>query len=364
MALANGEGVDIKGGTNNTVGGTAAGAGNTISGNSGQGIRIYGSGTTGNVIEGNRIGTTPDGLSALPNASDGVDIVFGASSNIIGGTVAGSGNLISGNKQYGIDLSVSGTSGNLVEGNLIGTNPAGSAALANEYGVFIDSGASGNTIGGTVSAAGNLISGNAFDGVHLEGSGTSGNIIQGNKIGTNANGSAALANGGSGVEIDNGPNNNTVGGSATGAGNLISGNKIYGVGLNGTGVAGNVTGNLVQGNRIGTTADGKTALGNSNSGVYIQQGASSNTIGGAVTGAGNVISSNQQEGVVIVGTGTTQNLVEGNFIGTSADGTASLPNTNGGVLILGGASNQHGGRYGGCRPQRYLRKRRRWPCHQ
>ena len=333
-ALSNG--VEIQYGSNNTVGGASAGAGDTISG----GLEIYGS--TGNVIEGNRIGTTPDGLTALSNtAGDAVVLVFGASSNVIGGTVAGSGNVISGNKGNGIDLESSGTSGNLIEGNYIGTNVTGNAVLPNTgYGVFIYDSASNNTVGGVVSGAANTISGNSYDGVHLEGSGITGTLIEGNHIGTNAAGTAALPNGLYGVNIYNGANNNTVGGTAAGAGNIISGNKGYGVNLYGSGVSGN----LVQGNRIGTTADGKTALANGNDGVSIAVGASSNTVGGTAAGAGNVISGNQREGISIFASGTTQNLVEGNFIGTTADGSAPLPNGIQGVAISGGAtSNTVGG---------------------
>src|SRR5262249_6396711 len=124
MALANGAGVDIEA-SNNTIGGTAAGTGNTISGNTGYGVRIYGSMTTGNVIVGNHIGTNAAGTGALANGADGVDVVFGANNNTIGGTVAGSGNVISGNTGYGIRINGSDTTANLVEGNVIGTNAAG-----------------------------------------------------------------------------------------------------------------------------------------------------------------------------------------------------------------------------------------------
>src|SRR5581483_9352651 len=104
----------------------------------------------------------------------------------IGGTVSGAGNLISGNSQGGLGL---GGSGNLALGNYIGTNAAGNAALPNGYGVSIAG--SNNTVGGTTSGARNLISGNSVDNLTLTGTGS---LVLGNYIGTNPAGNAALAN--------------------------------------------------------------------------------------------------------------------------------------------------------------------------
>jgi hypothetical protein len=127
--------------------------------------------------------------------------------------------------------------------------------------VDIGSGTTNNTIGGTASGAGNLISGNSGDGVLL-GGGASGNLIEGNRIGTNAAGTAAVPNGQEGVELGN-DTDNTVGGTAAGAGNVISGNGNYGVLLLSS------NGDLIQDNDIGTQADGATALPNDNDGVFI-----------------------------------------------------------------------------------------------
>jgi titin len=85
------------------------------------------------VVEGNRIGTDADGTSALPN-SVGINISESATNNMIGGTTSGSANLISGNVQSGVSISQQGTSNNVVEGNRIGTTADGTAALPNKYG--------------------------------------------------------------------------------------------------------------------------------------------------------------------------------------------------------------------------------------
>jgi hypothetical protein len=135
------------GGANNVLGGAAPGAGNLISGN-GDGINIIGSAATGNVVQGNFIGTDVTGTSAIGNGQ-GVEASIGAADNLIGGTDLGAGNLISGNDGLGVRLTNDGTSGNRVQGNRIGTTFDGQAALGNgDSGVYID-GAPDNLVGGT-----------------------------------------------------------------------------------------------------------------------------------------------------------------------------------------------------------------------
>ena len=123
---------------------------------------------------------------------------------------------------------------------------------------------------------------------------------------------------------------NTIGGTATGAANLISGNTSYGVWLNGA----SATDDTIEGNLIGTDVTGTMAVANGN-GVELDAGASSNTIGGLTatpgTGAGNLISGNNTTnaaGIDITGRGSSNNVVEGNVIGLGSGGTA-LGNTNG-----------------------------------
>src|SRR5262249_46497538 len=123
-------------------------------------------------------------------------------------------------------------------------------------------------------------------------------LIQGNFIGTNAAGTAALGNGANGILIENPHTVNalsfgTIGGTITGAGNLISGNQGSGVKIMGIGGARN----LLQGNKIGAEADGQTSLGNSGNGVWFSTAAQVNTVGGTSAGAGNVIAFNGLSGV-------------------------------------------------------------------
>ncbi|MCH7999872.1 MAG: right-handed parallel beta-helix repeat-containing protein, partial [Chloroflexi bacterium] len=225
-----------------------------------------------------------------------------APTNTIGGTAAGAGNVISGNSRYGVYIVNGGATGNLVQGNLIGTDVNGTAALGNSsIGMFIN-GQSLNTIGGTAAGARNVISGNLY-GIFLQ-SGATGNTVEGNYIGTDVNGSADLGNRLDGVFINASPSN-TVGGSAVGAGNVISGNNSDGIEILAT------IGNTVEGNYIGTQADGTSALGNGVNGVLITS-ASNNTIGGAAAGAGNTIAFNGGDGVFV--SSGTGNLIDPNSI--------------------------------------------------
>jgi len=335
-------GIEITGGaSSNTVGGTAAGAGNVISGNTRYGMLIGTAGTTGNVVEGNLIGTDAAGAVPLGNSLHGIVMNGGATGNTIGGTAAGAGNVISGNDRFGVVISNPPTTGNVFAGNLIGTNATGSAALRNDFhGVLITGGAHSNTIGGTAAGAGNVISGNSLSGVKVVGAGTSGNLVQGNRIGTDGAGNVSLANGRDGVEISSSATGNTIGGTAAGAGNVISGNTRYGV-ITNTPTA---TGNVLEGNRIGTNAAGTSALGNGEHGVVMALGAHANTIGGTAAGAGNVISGNSNHGVFLSG---DNNILQGNLIGTDAAGTGPLGNAGSGIFVAAADGTQIGGTMSG-----------------
>jgi hypothetical protein len=372
------DGVDIyAGATGNTIGGTAQGCGNVISGNGtlagatgGYGVAIYGSGTANNLVAGNFIGTDITGTVSIGNSNDGVDIFNGASNNTIGGITSAAQNLISGNitattspsnppAYAGIEINGSGTNHNLVEANLIGVTVAGNAALPNRGdGILIDNGAQNNTIGGSVPGSASLVSGNAQNGIGIDGAGTSGNVVEGSSIGTDIGETIAVPNGtagssiGSGIVISGGATNNTIGGAGLAFANLISGNLSDGVEITGTGSSDNV----VAGNHIGINRDGTAGLPNgtpssasstTGCGILIDSGAASNTIGGTMGASvtGNVVSGNAGNGIVLTGNGTTANLIEGNYIGTDPSGSVAIQNsTTGstigcGVVIGGGASN-------------------------
>lgn len=175
-----GNGIVVNG-ANNTIGGTAAVARNLISGNGVNGLVFQGA-ATGNVVQGNLIGTNLAGDAPFPNLASGISFIGVAgggnpSNNTVGGTTAAARNILSGNAGAGV--TINNAPGNVIQGNFIGTSLAGTQGVGNTNGVSITS-ASGNSIGGAVGAAGNVIAFNKANGV-LVASGTS-NSIRHNSI--------------------------------------------------------------------------------------------------------------------------------------------------------------------------------------
>jgi CSLREA domain-containing protein len=316
----------------NVIGGTTVAARNVISGNGLLGVFVIGS--NGNVIDGNRIGTNAAGTAALPNSVHGIEIL-GAKSNLIGGTVAGAGNLVSGNGQSGIvfedDFNFTSTSGNVAQGNLIGTNAAGTAALGNaQDGITFSDFPEHTLIGGTTPAARNVISGNGRDGINVSvNQVTAHETITGNYIGTDVTGSVAIPNHQDGIDLD-AARSDVIGGTAPGAGNVISGNTRDGIRIENTfGPPEEARANVVRGNLIGTNAAGTAALGNLVGIHDINQ--PELTVGGTASGAGNLVSGNAL-GIQLVG---SDSVVQGNKVGTDAAGTGAIPNESDGVVVNG-----------------------------
>jgi CSLREA domain-containing protein len=325
LAITNfSRGVVIDGANQVVIGGTAVGARNVISGNGIAGISVGSADQT--TIQGNFIGTNNDGTAAVPNTV-GVT-VGGGSKTLIGGTAGGARNIISGNAFFGI--SVDSGDQTTIQGNYIGLNNDGTAALPNIYGVGVGggSGASETLIGGTAGGARNVISGNSAYGIAVGLADQT--TIQGNFIGTNADGTAPLPNF-VGVSILAG-SKTLIGGTAGGARNVISGNAPYGIYVS----PGDQT--TIQGNFIGTNPAGTAALPNS-FGVAVD-GATKTLIGGGAAGARNVISGNSDTGIVVLS--GDQTTIQGNFIGLDHDGTAALPNDNG-VVVRAGSETLIGG---------------------
>ena len=149
-------GIWVNGSPSNIIGGTTKGAGNVISGNA-NGLAIEGADATGTLVQGNLIGLGTNG-AILPNSKSGVRIALGATGTRVGLTSPTGRNVISGNA-IGISLRDAATQSNQVQGNYIGTDATGSVARPNGAGIVIAE-ANRNTVGGTSSNAGNVVSGN------------------------------------------------------------------------------------------------------------------------------------------------------------------------------------------------------------
>ena len=310
---------------NSTVRGLA------IGGFSGAGILL--GGNDHNLIIGNLIGPDPAGTSPPPN---GIGILVEANSagNTIGGTRASERNWIVGNRSHG--LSVAST-GNVMQGNFIVGNGGHGVLLTN---------ALANTIGGTTPASRNVISSNGASGIGIHGSAAIGNVIQGNFIGTDRTGARPLGNAVNGLLLEHGSWNNTIGGTTSNERNLICANGQGTVSLaakgttstasgayhsaadnpsvtpvfgqlirGGIALAGSgTTNNVVQGNWIGLAADGRSPLPNRPAGMALSAGASYNLIGGLVPGEGNRIAFNLGGGIMLLQDNTLGNSILGNAI--------------------------------------------------
>ena len=239
-------------------------------------------------IEGNYIGTDLSGSVALGNGADGIHIDNGAANNVVGGpgtaasgSLAGAGNLISGNGTNGVEITggtTTGSNGNTIEGNFIGTNGAGLKSVPNQQNGVRIMGSSGNQVGGTVVGTGNLISGNGADGIGIIGPETP-------------------------TAADPGANSN-----------------------------------VVIGNVIGLNLTREAGLSNAGNGLTIAQATSGNLVGVDTQGdiEGNVISDNRGDGILVVGAHATQNVIEASYIGADGMGRNAFPNATG-VVISGGA---------------------------
>ena len=239
---------------------------------------------SGNVIENNIIGLDATGTKAIENYSSGV--YDSGSGNIYGSTMAGLGNVISGNYASGLN-----TSGNVtIEGNYIGTDVTGKVAIGNGLGaagIFSAESASAKSISMTFSN--NVVSGN-YDAIKLYqtvGSQSS-YTISDNLIGTDASGTVAIGNKGFGLELTSVEN-------ATVQNNVISDNNV-GVRTQTSAPGGERQNDVFLGNLIGTDKTGQVAIGNTSYGIDIESGTGI-TIGGTGPGQGNVIANSGYYGI-------------------------------------------------------------------
>ncbi len=297
------------------------------------------------VVAGNLIGLDRRGTASLEGSLTGSNFptyqpprlptsvysgILAGVDTVIGGRVAAAANVISGFPR-GVFLYADS---DIVSQDLIGTNAAGTAAIPNGDGVQGNEGPAG-AVGSVLDS---VISGNSLDGVFDV------REVAGSRIGTNADGTAALANGGWGVT------NTTLVGGVRAAGsqscvspcNLISGNGLGGV----------QESRKVEGNFIGTDLTGTASIANGgywNSAAGRRRlateepypfssavseinglGGPSRAMSGVCDQACNLISGNDRPGVQLIG--GIEPTMQGNVIGRSATG-APLPNRSDGVLV-------------------------------
>lgn len=277
----------------------------------------------GNTIEECYLGT--DGSADLGNGSYGI---FAPSSNdnII------RNNVISGNNAAGIRFENSDARDNLIENNYIGTDATGTIDLGNTTNGVVFVNAPDNII------RNNLISGNNDNGVYIGEENADRNIVENNLIGTDITGLLDVGNTESGIRIVSGSDYTQIGG-ATGEGNLIAGNNQYGIYISSD--ATDFT--TIEGNKIGTDSTGNSALPNNRHGIWLSAadstiigGSEGTTVGGACTGACNLISGNGTSASyrgIETSNSANATIIAGNYVGTNISGTVAIPNANYGIFV-------------------------------
>jgi len=316
----------------NVIGGVTPADRNVISGN-GNGV-VFNS-QLGNTVQGNYIGVNGAGTAALSNGGYGIALGTAGVASIGGSTIGGitptpgqgPGNVISGNGSIGIQIQTNGSGTTIgpvtIQGNIVGLDATGANAIPNT-GPNVnlrdtDLPNTGTprigpvTIGGSAAGAGNVLSAGGHGIFHLAG----GTIIRGNRIGTDVTGTIARPNT-FGIEVT-GTNvfagGATIGGSGPNDGNVISGNLSDAIRVF-------LSSATIQGNRIGTSATG-TALTNGGYGIFVDSGET--TIGGTVAGAGNVIANNGNFGVhVRIGSAAAHNASNAAILGNSISNNGFL----------------------------------------
>jgi uncharacterized repeat protein (TIGR01451 family) len=351
----------------------------------------------------NRIGTTPDGMTAAQNSGDGIRISGTIPPPAIPPNIGGvlndpasnfgeiaafalslqgvltlvvepnfiTGNLISGNDESGIELNNGMTTNTYVAGNIIGLSADSLTALPNGSGslpaIDINAGAYGNLIG-----PGNIISGNTNDGIALSGAVILPNFIMGNLIGVGGAPALELGNGDHGININttidddgNAPDNPTGYTAFIGPANIISDNKsnngggaldVYGTDDSG-GISVDGEGVRIYGNAIGLFAfpagldifgigaqNPLIDVGNSGNGIVLNTGG--HQVGGSEAFEANFILHNERHGILVKGSGTYGNVIQGNFIGVSPPTGLTvfdIGNRGNGIVIHSASTTQIGG---------------------
>jgi hypothetical protein len=309
--------------------------GNQISGNSRDGV-VISDGSRGNVLNGNFIGTTPDGDGAIANLGDGVAIDRANNNQLIGCKFVNNPfvyyNVISGNRGNG--LRITDANNSVVQGNFFGSAANNSTVVRNRLnGILID-GTSGNTQVGGVIPLGNVSAGNGRNGIDVAGR-ARGFTTFNTFGGLHAFGGAA-PNGNDGVLI-----------TSTGGDNLVRTNVMSGNRHNGIELAGQASGVTVDPDIAGLDTEGQALLPNGGDGLVIDGRAHDNVIGGTLRSVirQNTFSGNRGYGLAITGRARDNQVID-SYIGTNILGLKALGNGHGGVLVAGTAYRNSIGTFG------------------
>ncbi|MBI3135329.1 MAG: gliding motility-associated C-terminal domain-containing protein [Bacteroidetes bacterium] len=322
---ANGIGIAIKNSDSNLIGGNnTIDEENVLCSSINHGIYLENSDL--NEIYGNHIGINKAGTTYFPNQLEGIRLRLGSDNNSIGATGSGLSNAIGGNSA-GIYLTASNS--NQISTNFIGNNLTGTAVLAGtnnqQTGIHIDSASVSNTI-----SESNVISGNLTNGIRISGVNTTGNMVKGNLLGVDAAGSIGLPNGVTNIVLGDSAKLNIIGGDVVLDRNYLGGDMPYQMVIHT-----DADSNQVEGNYIGLGMDGVTTY-NSGVGIWINDNARYNIIGGGSPGKGNTLVGFTGDGIRITEAHNTSIL--GNRIGILPDSSPGVI-ANAGIKLEGADYN-------------------------
>jgi len=345
VAGNSGTGILINGNSvNNTIGGPAASDRNIISGNDEEGVAGFGSsfrGTTvdGTLVQNNWIGLAADGITDAGNGESGVVLTVGSGVDILG-------NVIASNGDRGMDAA--DLTDAVVQGNRIGTTADGTLARANSRFAFECDGCSGLQFGGTGTDEGNLV-GTGFVNLISDGDRIGDVVVEGNVIGLDAAGTAQASDGfGGGLILAGDFDAPRIGGPSDAARNVIANSDGTGIdldsyqGFDGTVQPGD--GAVIQNNYVGLDVSGTAPRGHADDGINILSGNGHEILDNVVVaGTG---PEDYWVGIDVGGNSSTANdnaVVQGNRVGTRADGTSVLGGVGTGINCSFGQNAQIGG---------------------
>lgn len=307
---------------------------NVLSGNGGNGLRINDSNDT--TVQANFMGAGANNATVVANHQNGLLVSGNSSETQVGGVIP-LGNVISGNKQNGID--VADTASGFTSFNTFGGTFAFAGAAPNRKDGILVTSTGGNNLIRT-----SIIGGNRGNGIEI-GDHATGVQVTETAVGTNSSIQTAIPNKGDGILIDGHAHNNAIGGFQPSIEPqvTVSGNDKYGIAI-----ADSAHDNNIFHTVIGTNAQGTAPLANGKGGISIGSGTSYTTIGGSASPLQTSIQANDGPGVLIQS--SKGNTLVGNAIsGNTGDGvrlvkarktTIGGTNTGSGSQLAAGQGNR------------------------
>ena len=256
--------------------------------------------SNGNLIVGNHIGLDAAGTTAMPLGSAAIDVE--GDGNTIGGVGTTERNIVAAAAN---GVLIDRGAGNSVIGNYVGTDVTGTIAIGMTFdGIRVQNDATSTIVGGPTVAHGNIVGGVSADGIQLEDDTSDGTVVRNNLVGVGADGTTSVPVGGNGIVVVLGSDTITI------ADNVVGNTNDDGIEIDGTSRDVTIRSNLLGADRTG----GAHPLGGA--GIKIEGGAQRVLIGGVGVGDGNLVSNSGggEPGIDVNDAATNDVAIVGNSI--------------------------------------------------